>query len=158
LKLSTSKPGKSAFSRCVPMVSNISEVDIGIIDLGQPVNITFDAFSEEEFSGRVIEINPAETLIQGVVYYKIKTAMEMENKKIKPGMTANLIITTDSRENVLILPQRAVTEKEGKKLVKIPENKGYKEVEVETGLRGSQGEIEIISGLKQGDIVITFIK
>ena len=63
-----------------------------------------------------------------------------------------------SRENVLIIPQRAVIEKNGKKIVRIPSGKNYQEIEVQTGLRGSEGEIEIISGLREGDKVITFIK
>jgi len=73
-------------------------------------------------------------------------------------MTANVTIITDFKENVLILPQRAVLERNGKKFVRVPEDSTFKEIEVQTGLRGSGGEIEIISGLKEGDKVITFIK
>jgi len=137
---------------------DIPEVDIGKIDLGNICKITLDAFHEIEFSGKVIEIEPAETIIQGVVYYKTKISLEMEDKKIKPGMTANVSIIADSKENVLIIPQRAVIEKNGKKFVRVPLDTTFKEVEVQTGLRGSEGEIEVISGLKEGDRVITFIK
>jgi len=137
---------------------DIPEVEIGKIDLRDPSKITLDAFPEEEFSGKVIEIEPAETIISGVVYYKIKIGLDTENTKIKPGMTANVTIITDFKENVLILPQRAVLERNGKKFVRVPEDSTFKEIEVQTGLRGSGGEIEIISGLKEGDKVITFIK
>jgi len=137
---------------------DIPEVEIGKIDLGDPGKITLDAFPEEEFSGQVIEIEPAETIISGVVYYKIKISLDTKNTKIKPGMTANVTIITDFKENVLILPQRAVIEKNGKKFVRVPEDSTFKEIEVQTGLSGSGGEIEIISGLKEGDKVITFIK
>ena len=137
---------------------DIPETDIGKISLSNPCKTTLDAFPEKEFFGKVIEIEPAETIIQGVVYYRIKISLEGEENGLKPGMTASAIITTNSKENVLIVPQRAVTEKENKKIVKILENEQVKEITVETGLRGSEGMIEIISGLNQGDKVITFIK
>lgn len=137
---------------------DIPEADIGKINLADSVKITLDAFPETEFSGKVIEIEPAETIIQGVVYYRVKTSLEVKDTKIKPGMTANIIITTDVRENVLIIPQRAIIEKNDKKMVRIPVDKNYQEVEVQTGLRGSEGEIEIISGLKKGDKVVTFMR
>lgn len=138
---------------------DISESDIGKVSLDNPVKITLDAFPEIEFSGKVIEIEPAETIISGVVYYKTKVNLEAENGKIKPGMTANVTIITASKDNVLIVPNRAIKIKEGKRFIKKMYNdKEFEEVEVETGLKGSEGEIEIISGLQEGDKVITFIK
>lgn len=139
--------------------TDISEADIGKIRIENFVKITLDAYPEEEFSGRVIEINPAETVIDGVVYYKIKIDLDAENENIKPGMTANLIIMSDSRENVLTIPYRAVTERDGKKFVKIlSDNDKFEEKEIKTGLRGSDGKIEVLSGLEEGDKVITLIK
>lgn len=137
---------------------DISEADIGKIDLADPAEITLDAFPEMEFSGKVIEIEPAETMISGVVYYKTKVSLEAEDNKIKPGMTADVTIISDSRENVLVVPRRAVFEKDGKKFLRLTTGDAFEEVEVETGLKGGQGEIEILSGLKEGDEVITFIK
>jgi len=139
--------------------ADIPEVDIGKINLGDSSKITLDAFGEKEFSGKVVEIDPAETVIQGVVYYRVRISLDTEEEKIKPGMTANVIIATHSKQNVLILPQKAVIEKEGKKFVRVPvDNKNFKEVEIKTGLRGNRGEVEIIAGLKEGDKVITFLK
>ena len=138
--------------------ADISEANIGKIEINQIVKITLDAFSDQEFSGRIIQIEPAETVIQGVVYYKVTIGFDQINKNIKTGMTANIIITTDFRKNVLTIPQRAVSQKQGKKIVKIPDNKTFQEIEITTGLRGSDGTIEVLSGLKQGDKVITFIK
>ena len=138
--------------------ADIPEVDIGKVNLGNSCEVALDAFSEEEFSGKVIEIDPTETVIQGVVYYRVKTSLEAEEDKIKPGMTANVTITTSFKENVLVLPQRAVIEKQGKKFARVPIDNAFEEVEIKTGLRGSMGEIEILSGLKEGDKVITFIR
>ncbi|MFA5742495.1 MAG: efflux RND transporter periplasmic adaptor subunit [Candidatus Paceibacterota bacterium] len=137
---------------------NIPEVDIGQVNLEDPCQIDLDAFSDEQFFGKVIKIDPAETVIAGVVYYKTTISLNSEDQKIRPGMTANVIVITESKENVLTVPQRAVFEKAGKKLVRIIEGENLKEVEVQTGLKGVQGEVEIISGLKEGDKVVTFLK
>jgi len=58
----------------------------------------------------------------------------------------------------LYVPQRSVVFKGDKRFVRIPNRNDFKEIEVQTGLRGSNGEIEIISGLNEGDKIITFIK
>jgi len=137
---------------------DISEIDIGKVDIGDSVEITLDAFPDYKFLGKVIDIDPAETIIQRVVYYKITVGFEEPDERIKSGMTANIDIITDSRENVLIIPQRAVLIKNGEKIVRILEGEEIKELQVKTGIQGGQGEIEILSGIKEGDKVITFIK
>ncbi|MBU0546654.1 MAG: efflux RND transporter periplasmic adaptor subunit [Patescibacteria group bacterium] len=137
---------------------DIPEVDIDKIIIGNKCRISLDAFPEQKLSGQVIEIEPAETVIGGVVYYKIKVSINEENSKIKSGMTANVVIVTDSKENVLIVPQRAVTERDDKQWIKILENNNPKEIEIQTGLKGNKGDIEVISGLNEGQEVITFIK
>jgi len=138
---------------------DIPESDIGKVNIGDMSEVVLDAFPEEEFKGKVIYIDPAETVISGVVYYETKVSLEMEDNRIKPGMTANVVIITDFKENVLTVPARAVIEKEGRKIVRrMTNDEEYEEVSVETGLRGTDGKIEIISGLKEGDKVITFIK
>lgn len=137
---------------------DIPEADIGKVKLGNPVEISLDAFPEESWPGQIAEMEPAETLIEGVVYYRVTVIFDEIDERIKSGMSADVTIETDRRENVLSVPYRAVVYKEGKKIIRILEGKEIKEIEVETGLKGSKGEIEIISGLNEGDKVITFIK
>jgi HlyD family secretion protein len=69
-------------------------------------------------------------------------------------MTANIDILTDKRENVIIIPQRAVVSQNGDKIVKILEGEKIREVKVKTGLRGSDGNVEIIEGVKEGEKVV----
>ena len=137
---------------------DIPEADVEKVSQQDPAEITLDAFPDYKFSGKVIEIEPAETIIQGVVYYKVTVGFDEPDKRMKSGMTANVDIITETKENVLAVPQGAVLAKDGQKMVRILEGKDIKEVKVETGIRGSRGEIEILSGLKKGDRVITFIK
>jgi len=138
--------------------ADVSEADIGKVSLADPATITLDAFMDEVWKGKVVDIEPAETIIQGVVYYKVTIGFSQLVKKVKSGMTANVTIITDKRENVLAVPQRAIVEKNDKKYIRILAGESYREQQVETGLMGSEGEIEVISGLKEGDKVITFIK
>lgn len=136
----------------------VPEVDVPKIKVGDKVLITLDAFPRKELFGEIIHIDSAETIIDGVVYYKVKSTIDIKEINIKSGMTADIIIITDSKEDALIIPRRAVIEKNGKNMVRIPIDGDFQEIEVETGLVGADGNIEIISGLKEGDEVITFIK
>ncbi|MFH1610549.1 MAG: efflux RND transporter periplasmic adaptor subunit [Patescibacteria group bacterium] len=141
---------------------DIPESDISKIETGQDVEITLDAFGDEEiFPGKVTFVDPAETVIQDVVYYKVK--VQLDNMKenasydIKPGMTANVVIYTNKKENVLMVPARAVKSNNGDKYVEILVNGSPEEKIVTTGVKGDDG-IEIMSGLEEGDEVITFVR
>jgi len=147
---------------------DIPESDIVKIGVGDEVEITLDAFSSEEiFSGLVTTINPAQTEIQDVVYYRVTVTFQDKQPenveslmdKIKPGMTANVTVETAQVNSVLAIPLRAVKDKDGKKIVEIlkPENQ-VEEIEVTTGLRGDEGLVEVKSGLREGQSVITFVR
>jgi len=144
---------------------DIPESDIAKISLMQDVSITLDAFSSDDvFEGKVVFVDPAETIISDVVYYKVKVQFnELEELKnqIKPGMTANVTICTNKKENVLMVPARAVKRDNGDKYVEVLKGTKKKpvveKVNVTTGLRGDSG-IEIISGLKEGMEVVVFVK
>lgn len=140
--------------------TNVPEADIAKVKLGDSAKVTLDAYGEEViFEAKVITIDPAETLIEGVATYKTTLQFIQEDERPKPGMTANVDILTDRKENVIAIPQRAVIVADGEKMVKIVDNQGLiKEVKVETGLRGSDGNIEILSGINEGDKIIVSIK
>jgi len=148
---------------------DIAESNISKIKIGDEVDITFDALSDDfVIKGIVSFIEPARTLIQDVVYYKVKvefenlqTALaqiEAENFKLKAGLTSNVVITTDSRDKVLQVPARTIIEQDGAKIARVVENGEIVEKMVVTGLRGDDGLIEVLSGLEEGDQVVTFIR
>ena len=139
---------------------DIPESDIAKVKFGNPVSITLDAYPDNvKFNGKVILVYPAETVIQDVVYYKVKVEMDESTYEAKSGMTANCDILAASRENVLTMPYRALEEGEdGREFVKILIDGKPVEKNVEVGLRGDEGEIEVISGLSVGDKVIILTK
>lgn len=138
---------------------DVPESDIIKLEVGDQVDITLDAFSsEDKFFGTLTFIDPASTLIDGVVYYKVTISLNQKDDRIKSGMTADLTINTDSRTAVMVVPSRAVIYREDKKYVQVLVNDLLEEKEVSTGLKGDGGLIEIVSGLSEGEEVITYIK
>jgi len=136
--------------------ANIAEADIAKVKVGNSAKVTLDAYGEDViFGAKVVEVEPAETIIEGVTTYKTTFQFINEDERVKSGMTANIDILTDKRENVIVVPQRAVTTKDGDKIVKVLVNDAVSEVKVKTGLRGSDGNVEILEGVKEGNKVIT---
>lgn len=135
----------------------VPEADISKINIGNISSTTLDAYgSSINFDTKVIKIDPAATVIEGVPTYKVTLKFINQDAKIKTGMTANLDILTAEKNSVLNLPARSIYSKNGGKYVNILGEKNVvSEVRVETGLRGSDGQVEIISGLNFGDKVVT---
>jgi RND family efflux transporter MFP subunit len=139
--------------------ANVAEADIAKIKIGNTANVTLDAYgSDVVFDAQVVKIDPAETIIDGVPTYKITLQFGKEDSRIKSGMTANLDILTDKRENVLAMPNRAIIGKNGGKGARILVNGILTEVNIKIGMRGVDGNVEILDGLKEGDQVIVEIK
>ncbi len=133
---------------------DIYEEDIIKINIGNQVDISLVAFPDQVFKGRVISLEPTEKLIEGIVYYEVTVAFEQIPNGINPGMTADIIIKTASRENVLTVLEDAVQKKEGKTIVEIFKDGVIESREIETGLLGSNDMIEVISGLEEGEKII----
>ena len=139
--------------------TDIYEEDVVKIDIGNPVDISLVAIANQTFKGKVISINPIQKLIEGVVYYEVTigSASEFGNwipEKVKPGMTADIVITTAVKENVLIIPEDTIQKKDDKLIVQVFKNGLLEEREIEIGLEGSNDVVEVISGLEKGEKVI----
>jgi len=133
---------------------DIYEEDVVKINSGDPVDISLVAFPEKIFKGKVRSINPAEKIINGVVYYEVIIDFEEMPENLKSGMTADVVIKTAFKENVLLLPSDAIQKKDGKNIVEVLKNGKIEEREIKIGLKGSQGMTEIVSGLSEGEKVI----
>ena len=131
--------------------ANVPEADIAKIKIGNTAEVTLDAYPDVFFKATVTKIDPAETVIEGVATYKTTLQFSQNDSRIRSGMTANTDIEGEKREDVLVIPARAIKQKEGKKIVEILDGEVTRDVEIETGLRGSSGDIEVVSGLKEGD-------
>jgi len=143
--------------------ADIPESDINKIRVGEKGEATFDAFLPDEISEfEVIEIEPAATIIQDVVYYEVTFKILTQDNRIKAGMSTDIDILTAEKKAVLAVSNQAIKNNEGVRYVEIlktkDEVKTVKRVDVKVGLRGDDGMTEIISGLEGGEEVITFTK
>lgn len=137
---------------------DIPETDVSKIKLNDATVITLDAFGDDvKFTGKVLSIEPASTEIQDVVYYKVKVALDDTDKAIKSGMTANVTVSTARRDSALYIPARAVRTN-SEKYVRVLVGTEVKDMPVKLGLRADDGKVEILEGLKEGDIIILSIK
>ncbi|MCX6720082.1 MAG: efflux RND transporter periplasmic adaptor subunit [Candidatus Staskawiczbacteria bacterium] len=141
--------------------ADVSEANVATLQAGQDIDYTFDALGpDQHFAGKVLTINPASTVISGVVNYKVKGSLE-NVPNVKPGMTANMTILVAKKDNVLAVPSTAVINKNNKQYVRViddPSKKTYHEVEVKTGLQADGGLVEILSGIKDGQAIVTYVK
>lgn len=143
----------------------ISESDISKIKIGNKANITFDAFSDDyKINGQVYFIDPAATSISDVIYYKIKInfsedEISKNNFIIKSGMTANVDIITNSKDNIFAVSSRAILTKDsGEQYVRVLKDEVVSDIIVTTGINGDQSKTEVFSEeLREGDLIITSI-
>lgn len=131
----------------------ISEVDIDKIQIGQDVKIEFDALDKIVTKGTVINIDPAATVLMGVINYRITVALQQTIMELRPSMTADLDILVESREDVIFLPRRTLTRDGDSYTVRVLTSAGDEERKIEIGLMGDT-EVEIILGLTEGEQII----
>jgi len=145
---------------------SFNEVDVAKIKVGQKSTLTFDAISGLSIAGEVASVDPVGTVSSGVVNYNVKISFATQDDRIKPGMTANAVIVTNLKQDVLTLPSSAVKTKNNLSYVEEISNPiestitgqftsatSSKQVSVTIGLVGSSST-EIVSGLTEGDKVV----
>jgi HlyD family secretion protein len=97
----------------------LNEVDIANIQVGQPVMLTFDAVDGVTATGTVASVDLVGTVSQGVVSYTTQIAFNIDDARIKPGMSVSATIITKDKPNVLLVPVNAVKTKNGQKYVEV---------------------------------------
>ena len=132
----------------------VDEIDVPKLSVGESATITFDAVKDVTLEGKITFISLTKVTIPGGSAYKIKITVNSSNDKIKSGMSANVLIVTNSKPHVLAVPISSLTTlADGKTYVdKVVEGK-VERVEVETGIFGS-AYVEVVSGLKEGDTIL----
>jgi HlyD family secretion protein len=90
------------------VIANIDQADIGLVEQAKSVKFSVDAFPGKEFDGKIQEMRLNPTNVQNVVTYNVVINVDNPEQKLKPGMTANLTITIDERNNVLKVPNSAL--------------------------------------------------
>ncbi|MEK7093244.1 MAG: efflux RND transporter periplasmic adaptor subunit [Patescibacteria group bacterium] len=136
----------------------VPEADIAKVAMGNPARVTLDAYGDTvPFVATVLSIDPAETVLEGVSTYKVALSIGESKEPVRSGMTANVNIVTATRDSAISVPARAVYQNSGKSYIKmLLANGTTAEREVTTGIQGADGSLELLSGVKEGENVVTY--
>ena len=150
------------------VIADIDEADIGGVKEGQRVSFTVDAFPDDHFEGRVTQVRQQATTSSNVVTYQVVISAPNKDLKLMPGLTANVTIYTQEKNDVLAVPAKALrfvpneallTKNQKIEDVEAPqkiwtlEGNTFKAHKVETGLTNGM-TTEIISGISEGTEVL----
>jgi HlyD family secretion protein len=158
--------------------ASVDEADIGRVLEGQDVDFRVDAFPDDLFFGKVVQVRIAPETTDNVVTYTVVIHVDNEDLRLKPGMTANVSIKTDVRKGVLRIPAAALRFRAPKELLGalsddaarpggegsglrfgnvwvVRDNRLARRVPVETGITDSS-RVEVVSGdVEPGDDLAT---
>jgi HlyD family secretion protein len=133
---------------------DVDEIDIGRVTVGQPVTVTLDAYPGVKMPGKIDELAPGATQKQGSTVYQATISFTPGAGVVpREGMAANVDITAQRKDDVLLLPNRAFETVGTREYVTIRDGDTTRKVEVETGLSNST-DTEIISGVTEGQEVV----
>ncbi len=136
----------------VKVMINVSENDLATLRQGQPVDVTFDAYTGETFSGKVQRIYP--TVDTATRTFEVEVRIANATEKLKPGMFARVSIDLGTQQNVVV-PDRAVVKQtgSGNKYVYVLNGNTVSYKRVELGQR-LDNAYELLSGIEDGDTVV----
>ncbi len=145
--------------------SNINEVDIAKFSLGQKAEIKLDALPYEDYSGEIVKIAPSAATENNAQVFPVEISINATGKTAKPGMTAAVRIIGESREDVIVIPIRAVfTDDKNQDIVYVKAKEDTTDgaaqrqekplpKPVVLGANDLQN-VEVISGLEEGDVIL----
>lgn len=133
---------------------DVTQEDIVDLKVGDAVDITFTTYPEDFYTGSILSINTTATSdYSNTVSYTVEISVEGELEQLYGGMTADVIFVTEEKEDVLYVSRKAIVEENGKTYVYRKTALGGRELaEVETGITNGV-DIEILSGLEEGDTI-----
>ena len=135
------------------IIVNMAEVDVSKIKEKQVAQITLDALPNLTLTGEVTQVAPAGVQTQGVVNYPVTVAVKNPPPGVKTGMTSNVNIVTDQKNDVLMVVNRAIRNVGRQKMATVLFEGRQIQAPVVTGMSGDS-QTEIVSGLNEGDVVV----
>ena len=137
----------------IEMRGFIDEIDVAMVQLGQEANILLDALPDEEVKGKVAFISPVSTVRAGVVSYDTTITLESPVEELRDGMTATAEVIIERRDDVLLIPNRAIRGTWENPMVVVLVDEQVKEREITLGLTDGINT-EVLSGLEEGEKVV----
>lgn len=131
----------------------VDETDIGKVKVGLPIEYKVDTYRDKVFQGTISAIYPQPEIKDNIVYYLATVKIKPEDAKfLRPEMTTHVKIFSETKKNVLLVPNSAVKFEKGEYIVLAPKGKEMSSIPVKVGIRDEK-MTEIISGLKENDTI-----
>ncbi|MBK9144633.1 MAG: efflux RND transporter periplasmic adaptor subunit [Candidatus Melainabacteria bacterium] len=138
------------------VIAYVSETDMGHLKIGQPTRIVANAYPDREFHGKVTLIAPAAVVTQNVTTFEVHSSIDDDpEENLMSGMNVNAEFLAGKLENVLIVPTVCVISEKGKTGVLVPDAEGKPRFHPIKAGRTAGSDTRVISGLKEGDLVLT---
>lgn len=136
------------------VMADIDELDIGRVSVGQVVTVTLDAYPGVKLPGSIEKLAPGATQKQGSTVYQATISFgKSEGVVPREGMAASVDVTAQRKDNVLLVPNRAVETVGDREYVTIQEGSTTRKIEIEAGLSNNT-DTEVLSGLNEGQAVV----
>ncbi|MBL7078416.1 efflux RND transporter periplasmic adaptor subunit [Candidatus Shapirobacteria bacterium] len=133
---------------------NVSEIDVSSIKPGQKATITLDSITNKTFTGKVVSVDRVGTIANNVTTYPVIIQFDTNSDQILPNMAVTANIVIERKDNALLVPSGSVQSQGEQSFVSVLVGGKPQPVSVEIGL-SSDTQTEIVSGLNEGDIIIT---
>ena len=132
---------------------SVSELDSANVAVGQTATVALDSAPGQTVTAVVERVNPNATTTSNVTSFTVRVVLQNPPVQVRPGATSTVTIVTASRQNVLVVPVRAVQSVSGQQAATVVFQNSTFLVPVRTGLSDGRN-IEIVSGLNEGDVVV----
>ena len=137
----------------IEMSGEIDEMGISKIELGQEAIVALDALPHKRMKGKVTFISPTGKVWEDEVTYKTTITLESYSEELRDGMSATADIVTGRRNNVLLIPNRAIQGSLENPWVEVITADEVEKRQVTLG-SGDGMSTEVLSGLKEGEKVV----
>ncbi|MES2223518.1 MAG: efflux RND transporter periplasmic adaptor subunit [Patescibacteria group bacterium] len=163
LSLQDAKVGESvaAHTKVSALISSglqvevyIPEISIPGVNLGNKAKVTLDAYPDASFDAVVTHIDPAETLKDGVSNYKLELNFVTADPRIISGLTGDVTIETQKKSGIISVGERSIVTDADKYYVYLKTKDNPVKTEVNLGIKDGKGNVEVLSGLNEGDIIL----
>lgn len=135
--------------------AQVDETDIGALRVGQEVMISLDAYPNIKVKGKVDHVYYESKIVNNVTIYQVDILPETVPEVFRSGMTATVVITEKTKDNIFLIPLEAVRRKKDGAYVLIKESPGVKPAErrVELGI-ADEKNVEVVSGISEADTIV----
>lgn len=140
------------------VTARVDEIDIGKVKVGQPLSVRSNADLQSRFEGEVVRVSaqmaqPTQGATSSSSYFEVEGRVQNSDGLLRSGMNAEVTITAESRESVIVVGLASVREEGQEASVLVVEDFKVKLRPVKLGLR-TQTEVEVLEGLKEGEELV----